>query len=100
MAGLEDFTLPLTTLFRPAAKRPSAERVKPRLSGPVFSPSALGSTVCSPADVTDTRVRRPVATEYTYASVTSAGEQRSEEHTSELQSQSNPVCRLLLEKKK
>src|SRR2546430_10166885 len=27
------------------------------------------------------------------------GEQRSEEHTSELQSQSNLVCRLLLEKK-
>src|SRR2546430_3751548 len=32
------------------------------------------------------------------ASVTAAG--RSEEHTSELQSQSNLVCRLLLEKKK
>src|SRR2546430_11994975 len=29
-----------------------------------------------------------------------AGEARSEEHTSELQSQSNLVCRLLLEKKK
>src|SRR2546430_4035493 len=29
-----------------------------------------------------------------------AGLQRSEEHTSELQSQSNLVCRLLLEKKK
>src|SRR2546430_8109257 len=29
-----------------------------------------------------------------------AGESRSEEHTSELQSQSNLVCRLLLEKKK
>src|SRR2546430_8874937 len=29
-----------------------------------------------------------------------AGEIRSEEHTSELQSQSNLVCRLLLEKKK
>src|SRR2546430_12062839 len=29
-----------------------------------------------------------------------AGEGRSEEHTSELQSQSNLVCRLLLEKKK
>src|SRR2546427_6272486 len=28
------------------------------------------------------------------------GSQRSEEHTSELQSQSNLVCRLLLEKKK
>src|SRR2546430_14829407 len=30
----------------------------------------------------------------------SGGVQRSEEHTSELQSQSNIVCRLLLEKKK
>src|SRR5688572_32621313 len=30
----------------------------------------------------------------------SAAESRSEEHTSELQSQSNLVCRLLLEKKK
>src|SRR2546430_7299426 len=30
----------------------------------------------------------------------SAGQSRSEEHTSELQSQSNLVCRLLLEKKK
>src|SRR2546430_13505235 len=29
-----------------------------------------------------------------------AAEQRSEEHTSELQSQSNLVCRLLLDKKK
>src|SRR2546430_13288856 len=29
-----------------------------------------------------------------------AGHKRSEEHTSELQSQSNLVCRLLLEKKK
>src|SRR5688572_31684072 len=30
----------------------------------------------------------------------STGDDRSEEHTSELQSQSNLVCRLLLEKKK
>src|SRR2546430_10757212 len=33
-------------------------------------------------------------------SVSPAGKNRSEEHTSELQSQSNLVCRLLLEKKK
>src|SRR5438270_5967001 len=33
-------------------------------------------------------------------SVTSEAKARSEEHTSELQSQSNLVCRLLLEKKK
>src|SRR2546430_3559062 len=32
--------------------------------------------------------------------VNSSGSDRSEEHTSELQSQSNLVCRLLLEKKK
>src|SRR2546430_4028546 len=32
--------------------------------------------------------------------VRQAGRNRSEEHTSELQSQSNLVCRLLLEKKK
>src|SRR2546430_11528877 len=35
---------------------------------------------------------------YEYA-ITSDGFDRSEEHTSELQSQSNLVCRLLLEKK-
>src|SRR5256886_13425537 len=34
------------------------------------------------------------------ASAFAASSQRSEEHTSELQSQSNLVCRLLLEKKK
>src|SRR2546430_4922557 len=35
-----------------------------------------------------------------YLSFTSRSRARSEEHTSELQSQSNLVCRLLLEKKK
>src|SRR2546427_4969241 len=34
------------------------------------------------------------------AGVLQGGQARSEEHTSELQSQSNLVCRLLLEKKK
>src|SRR2546430_5604376 len=37
---------------------------------------------------------------YTISSVTELPGLRSEEHTSELQSQSNLVCRLLLEKKK
>src|SRR2546430_7162774 len=35
-----------------------------------------------------------------YAIFLLSGDHRSEEHTSELQSQSNLVCRLLLEKKK
>src|SRR5688572_30885243 len=36
----------------------------------------------------------------TFAPLRLCGKTRSEEHTSELQSQSNLVCRLLLEKKK
>src|SRR5688572_31730490 len=39
-------------------------------------------------------------TEWAASSIGRAADSRSEEHTSELQSQSNLVCRLLLEKKK
>src|SRR2546430_13170249 len=43
----------------------------------------------------------PFDTEYIYSTyILERAESRSEEHTSELQSQSNLVCRLLLEKKK
>src|SRR3989475_1919525 len=43
---------------------------------------------------------RVVATYVMGAPSSAPGSKRSEEHTSELQSQSNLVCRLLLEKKK
>src|SRR2546427_7659643 len=43
---------------------------------------------------------RPAGATQTAASTMANAERRSEEHTSELQSQSNLVCRLLLEKKK
>src|SRR2546427_1644824 len=43
---------------------------------------------------------RCITTEGMWACSTSLSRARSEEHTSELQSQSNLVCRLLLEKKK
>src|SRR2546430_13086143 len=46
------------------------------------------------------RLQRPYAVESKFAGVPSVNRRRSEEHTSELQSQSNLVCRLLLEKKK
>src|SRR5205085_3388413 len=42
----------------------------------------------------------PPSTETGSSSSSTSQESRSEEHTSELQSQSNLVCRLLLEKKK
>src|SRR5688572_32454579 len=68
---------PYTTLFRsagdPRGAPPRADRTPPQVSAPGSGPEAP-------------RLR--------------ASRTRSEEHTSELQSQSNLVCRLLLEKKK
>src|SRR2546430_11182092 len=61
---------PYTTLFRSSAGRSAAPRPNHLIS---LSPYSTGLAV---------------------------GRSRSEEHTSELQSQSNLVCRLLLEKKK
>src|SRR2546430_6795474 len=67
---------PYTTLFRSAFGRTAFFAcTKPPILEPSSSPSILS---CSPRSRT----------------------LRSEEHTSELQSQSNLVCRLLLEKKK
>src|SRR5205085_9470475 len=45
-------------------------------------------------------MRRPVAAKMAFVTAGATAAVRSEEHTSELQSQSNLVCRLLLEKKK
>src|SRR5688572_32193172 len=46
------------------------------------------------------RLRDPAVRKRVVADMRTESEDRSEEHTSELQSQSNLVCRLLLEKKK
>src|SRR2546430_13574351 len=66
---------PYTTLFRSAL---------------VFGLLRMGTT---------TQLSKPIASSMLTTSSLSLG-LRSEEHTSELQSQSNLVCRLLLEKKK
>src|SRR2546430_11204543 len=68
---------PYTTLFRSAVAVGEIDRICERLAARGMSdPDAWWQEWCSMA------------------------EKRSEEHTSELQSQSNLVCRLLLEKKK
>src|SRR5688572_32466404 len=67
---------PYTTLFR--SRTPSPERAAP-------GRSARRRSATSAPDPAPPPLRRTEA--------------RSEEHTSELQSQSNLVCRLLLEKK-
>src|SRR2546430_6771520 len=81
---------PYTTLFRSkdvgiivyVGRVPTATHSENRLVVPIRKVPL--------AEVTDTRTVRGIFT---------VG-RRSEEHTSELQSQSNLVCRLLLEKKK
>src|SRR2546427_8593318 len=73
---------PYTTLFRSRRRRRQARSV-----------SAAGARRATVRDSGRARgVARPLRA--------AARRSRSEEHTSELQSQSNLVCRLLLEKKK
>src|SRR2546430_3245273 len=50
--------------------------------------------------VVNTDPEAPILARADYAVIGDVRQVRSEEHTSELQSQSNLVCRLLLEKKK
>src|SRR2546430_12288361 len=77
---------PYTTLFRSAAR---SRLFRPARVGPVSLESRTWVPAMVPWRATsDGRVTRENL------------EWRSEEHTSELQSQSNLVCRLLLEKKK
>src|SRR5438034_6368689 len=83
---------PYTTLFRSAAGEAGLDR-GPRYRGPGNADRRRAALAASGAGIPD---RRRAA-----ASVRpdTAGA-RSEEHTSELQSHSDLVCRLLLEKKK
>src|SRR5207237_1604302 len=73
---------PYTTLFRSRALRRAARGARP-------CPRARTTRCSDPSDA-----RRP------RSRTSTARSRRSEEHTSELQSHLNLVCRLLLEKKK
>src|SRR2546427_9438027 len=73
----------------------------------LFPYTTLFRSVLKGADKTPTvevkvfdRAGRPVSMELDLTGIGAGPMTRSEEHTSELQSQSNLVCRLLLEKKK
>src|SRR5256886_9091221 len=82
---------PYTTLFRSEVQKDIKVRLKQKKA---TQPLALASAGCvwkNPrADVAGRLIEKCGL----------KGKRRSEEHTSELQSQSNLVCRLLLEKKK
>src|SRR5688572_3427560 len=86
---------------------PASERMTPPiLPGPLPGPGvwALNCAATAHIEMKTNRIRRKGAFRETRNDAmkfnSSQGLRRSEEHTSELQSQSNLVCRLLLEKKK
>src|SRR5690242_21424282 len=82
---------PYTTLFR-------STRTPRTASGSKTGPTSSGASIASYAD---TRIRAPAATTAcSHGRRQHRSQARSEEHTSELQSHVNLVCRLLLEKKK
>src|SRR5205085_12161567 len=88
---------PYTTLFRSSPASNALPRCEARERTPVGrGPSPIGTAS------SEAIVRLPTwrSLPSSRRSAISCASPRSEEHTSELQSQSNLVCRLLLEKKK
>src|SRR2546427_11927208 len=86
---------PYTTLFRswlPVGHRVRLGHCLAAADVPARAVHGTGITAAQPVDGLVLSGNRGI--------VLSGNESRSEEHTSELQSQSNLVCRLLLEKKK
>src|SRR2546427_4766830 len=77
-----------------AAPRP-AGRLRPPACSPGCGPGHRAAPCCA-----EPEVGRPLAPWPPARRARGGHGARSEEHTSELQSQSNLVCRLLLEKKK
>src|SRR5206468_10113852 len=91
---------PYTTLFRSKAlrrilphHRPSFERVERRKFIPIRLPADKKNSTHS------TLLRARVRARAGVTGHSEISDNRSEEHTSELQSRSDLVCRLLLEKK-
>src|SRR5688572_31573540 len=68
-------------------------------AGTRLANAAAGATLC-PGSASTTATVPSCGARITNSCFASLSAARSEEHTSELQSQSNLVCRLLLEKKK
>src|SRR2546430_6064516 len=81
---------PYTTLFRSRVHQKLGERLTCHRNANRALPETLSAANWNGATTSGTSNR----------SVQPRSRNRSEEHTSELQSQSNLVCRLLLEKKK
>src|SRR5688572_15261234 len=93
---------PTSTSGNTAHARPSGQPTKNAITPLNMNPAAPISAAMSlsPSERAKTNVKKPARKNVMAApNVIACGCLRSEEHTSELQSQSNLVCRLLLEKK-
>src|SRR5690606_41347012 len=87
------FTLfPYTTLFRSIVAGPGS--LEPKLNTHLLLGDAIYTAPETVNEATTVEIQVEVESKNGYVS------DRSEEHTSELQSRENLVCRLLLEKKK
>src|SRR2546428_7421266 len=84
---------PYTTLFRSSGQPLNLPLQCPRPPRPPSAPPSRPTPSLSLSSPDQDRARRS-------ASSSGSASLRSEEHTSELQSRSDLVCRLLLEKKK
>src|SRR5690606_1007450 len=83
------------TVLDAATRSANAAAVSGPMSSPIpDAPNGVCSIASAGATTCSASAEKPEAT------TTSVGSTRSEEHTSELQSRENLVCRLLLEKKK
>src|SRR2546430_10252141 len=89
---------PYTTLFRSLAQAPEPLRDQRSRHQAAYHRSHETDAILPPWARSECGVRRGVGPRI--VSPAKSMSRRSEEHTSELQSQSNLVCRLLLEKKK
>src|SRR2546430_8661092 len=88
---------PYTTLFRSCHLDQRA--VRGMAIGPSILPTKMSGPLLRRTSL-NRRRKRHLGDSRTFFSTKVLTFSRSEEHTSELQSQSNLVCRLLLEKKK
>src|SRR2546430_13683808 len=89
---------PYTTLFRSKNGGAIGGTIAAGMMGNITTPTCGLITAVNGATTYDTRIM-PWGANSTHAVANGANVYRSEEHTSELQSQSNLVCRLLLVKK-
>src|SRR5690606_40986538 len=84
----------------PAWLKPKPCAVAVMASSPVVTPSLANTVLQDQTNASRTEASAQPREEFVSPVVVPGSRYRSEEHTSELQSRENLVCRLLLEKKK